>query len=135
MAAALPLRGRVKQPLQQVVAALLSLRLGVVAVCLSVVAHGGENTMQILYDETERAAFEAIEGQPDRVVGIVAGSILENRVADLIKAVLRPDVKVWNEVFTGVGPAAPYSVKLKLAYLSKLIDKETFDDLNYIRKI
>jgi DNA-binding MltR family transcriptional regulator len=79
--------------------------------------------------------LKEIETGPDRVAGIVAGSLLEDQLLRVLKDHMIQDDKVLGEMFQGVGPLATHSSRVKLAYLLQIIDEVVMKDLIIIKDI
>jgi hypothetical protein len=85
--------------------------------------------------ERDRATTDAIDQLDDRGAAILAGALLEDRLTIAIKARLISDPKVMRALFTGMGPLATFSAKIKLAYLMSIIPKPISKCADTVRKI
>jgi hypothetical protein len=65
----------------------------------------------------------------------MAGALLEDRLMHAIQAQFLQDKAAFNALFGGMGPLATFSAKIELAYLMKLIAKESRTWLNTVRRI
>lgn len=80
--------------------------------------------------------FEQIEYDSDRAAGIVAASIVEQRLEEALKSQLREDQpRVLQELFHPSGPLGPFSTKISLAYLLGLLSDDAFKDLVCLKGI
>jgi hypothetical protein len=84
--------------------------------------------------------FEQIEFDSDRAAGIVAGSIAETRLEQALQSRLRPaDTSklqdVVQQLFRPSGALGPFSTKIDLAYLMRLLSDEAYKDLTNIKNI
>jgi len=74
--------------------------------------------------------------ESDRGACLLSVSFLENQLELLLKKYLVNSNKTTiNKVFENYGPLATFSSKIDMGFLLGLISKESFDDLNNIRKI
>ena len=89
--------------------------------------------MYELEDKDEVAAF--YEPGSDRAVAVVCTAIVENRLTALLKAAMRDDAKVHEELFRPSGPVGSLSAKIKLAYLLGLMQEDLYRDLLLVTKI
>ena len=53
-----------------------------------------------MVSEEESAIIDALDKESDRAVAIIGASILEDRIEDAIKAKLRSDLRVEDEMFS-----------------------------------
>ena len=62
-----------------------------------------------------------------RIVGaaIIAGSLLEDFIAETIKIHLVHEDKAIEKLFTGFGPLATFSAKIEMAYLMGILSKQS----------
>lgn len=83
------------------------------------------------------AAFAELDGQSDRAVILVAGSLLDHALAEAIMSRLRkPQTDAeWKPLFDDGGPASTFSQKITLAYFLRIIGPVTRRDIDLIRKI
>jgi DNA-binding MltR family transcriptional regulator len=86
-----------------------------------------------LEDPDEIAAF--YEQGSDRAVAVVCTAIVENRLTFLLKAAMRQDSAVHNELFRSSGPIGSLGSKIRLAYMLRLIHEDVYRDLLLITKI
>lgn len=86
-----------------------------------------------LFNEEEEAAFYSQDS--DRAMAIMYGTMLENRLTDLIFLYLRPDKKVRNELFHPSGALGNFGVKIRLAYMMGILLPIPYSDLLIINKI
>ena len=78
---------------------------------------------------------EFYDDSPHRGLGIPLPTILENRLTEILKIAMRRDAAIEKELFRVGGPLGDFGVKIQLAYMLGLIAKETFRDLDLLRKI
>lgn len=84
--------------------------------------------------------FEQIEFDSDRAAGIVAGSIVETRLEQAIQSRLRQAdtsklQEIVQQLFRASGALGPFSTKIDLAYLMRLLSDEAYKDLTNIKNI
>lgn len=84
--------------------------------------------------------FEQIEFDSDRAAGIVAGSIAETRLEQALQSRLRAaDTSklqdIVRELFRASGALGPFSTKIDLAYLMRLLSDEAYKDLTNVKNI
>jgi DNA-binding MltR family transcriptional regulator len=84
---------------------------------------------------TISAAFEEMQGSSDRAAGIVASAIVEDHLTTALKSRFHHDEPMIRELFKGTGPLAPFSTKIKLAFLLGLLSARACKDLQTIRRI
>lgn len=85
-------------------------------------------------------AIDEIKNGPDRVVGVVAGAIIESYLTSaLVQEYRTYDTpyasKTRKEIFSPDGPMGAFGAKNGLAYLSGLITEEAHRDLRTLIKI
>jgi DNA-binding MltR family transcriptional regulator len=88
---------------------------------------------EVLEDKDEIAAF--YEQGSDRAVAVVCTAIVENRLTALLKAAMKPDDKVHEDLFRPSGPIGSLATKIKLAYMLGLIHPDVYEDLLLVTKI
>ena len=77
-----------------------------------------------------------IEAQDDRGAAIYGGSILEERLADEIQRTWAPMQKtMFERIFAGSGPLAPFAARIDIAYAMHLISNSTRQDAHTIRRV
>jgi DNA-binding MltR family transcriptional regulator len=81
------------------------------------------------------AAIKEIETSTDRAAAIVAAAFVEDHLTTALRRRFHQDEKILDELFRGTGPLAPYSTKIKLAYLMGMFSEQTASEIHYIRKI
>lgn len=84
--------------------------------------------------------FEQIEFDSDRAAGIVAGSIAETRLEQALQSRLRPAdtpklEDIIQQLFRPSGALGPFSTKIDLAYLMRLLSDEAYKDLTNVKNI
>lgn len=84
--------------------------------------------------------FEQIEFDSDRAAGIVAGSIAETRLEQAIQSRLRSSdtsklEEIVRQLFRPSGALGPFSTKIDLAYLMRLLSDDAYKDLTNIKNI
>ena len=80
--------------------------------------------------------IELNRGASDRAVGIIAASLVEIHLTDLIKSAFINDTEVQRLVFnSGNGPLGPFAAKIRIAYLMGMISEQCFKDLEIMRHI
>lgn len=83
----------------------------------------------------EPSAFEQLDKDSDRAVGLVAASIVEQRLEEMIKFWLADDDDIRGKLFKVSGPLGPLSVKIDLAYLMGIVSKAGHNDLVIMKGI
>jgi DNA-binding MltR family transcriptional regulator len=84
---------------------------------------------------------ELNQGASDRAVGIIAASLVEIHLTQLIKAAFIREVKLGDKetvqefIFRSTGPLGAFAAKTRLAYLMGMISPEAFKDLEIMREI
>jgi DNA-binding MltR family transcriptional regulator len=84
---------------------------------------------------TISAAFKEMQGNSDRAAGIVASAIVEDHLTTALKSRFHYDEPMIRELFKGIGPLAPFSTKIKLAFLIGLLSARACKDLQTVRRI
>ena len=85
--------------------------------------------------------LDELREQTDRGVAIIGGSYVENSLERFLKAVWRSESdgadekKALPEVFSPSGPLGPFSVKIKISFLSRLTGRTAFKNLDNIKEI
>lgn len=80
--------------------------------------------------------FEQVEYDSDRAAGIVAGSIVERRLEEAIRSIMRNDQPtVANELFRPSGPLGSFRAKIDLGYMIGLLSNEAYKDLSNLKNI
>ena len=78
--------------------------------------------------------YRSPESYPDRVVGIVLGAIIDDRLTDLVKS--RIHQRKWkDDPFRDGGVLGSFGARSELAYMLGAISIETLEDLSRIVKI
>ena len=91
--------------------------------------------MPDLKDQDELDAYYVADPVHPRAAGIMWPIIVERRIDNLFKIALRPDQKIYNELFRPSGALGNYGLKVQLAYLLGWIGEDIFKDLLPISKI
>jgi DNA-binding MltR family transcriptional regulator len=88
------------------------------------------------------SVFGELEGGPDRSVVIIASTIVESYLTDLLKSDLRGDIsdvrytkQVLSESFNPEGKLGAFGTKISLAFLLGYLTKDAHADLKNISKI
>src|SRR5450759_1487344 len=89
--------------------------------------------MQSLENEAEELAF--YQHDSNRAVAVVWAAIVENRLTDVLRAYMRPDERVANELFSPNGALGTFGHKIQLGYMLHLYAKDLKDDLVLLTKI
>lgn len=83
-----------------------------------------------------RPFFGAFRSESDRACAVLARSLLENQLRDLLSATLSEATpKADRELFEGTGPLATFSARIRIAERLGLITKDESHDLNLVRKV
>lgn len=78
---------------------------------------------------------EFFDDSPDRGIAISLPAIIDNRLTSILKAGMRDDEKLLNELFQPSGALGNFKTKINLAYMLGLVDKEFYQDLLAVNKI
>jgi hypothetical protein len=89
--------------------------------------------MDFLENESEELAF--YDHDSNRAVGVVWPAIVENRLTDALKAYLRPDDRVFGDLFRPDGALGTFGSKIRLGYMLGLYEEDLKDDLVQLTKI
>jgi hypothetical protein len=89
--------------------------------------------MQSLKEPAEETAF--YNHDSNRAVAVIWPAIVENRLTDAIRASLRPDKKVADEIFSPSGALGTFGQKIRLGYMLGLFGTDLRDDLTQHSKI
>lgn len=80
--------------------------------------------------------FENLKNESDRGVVLITATLLENFLIKLFEKYLILNKKLRTDILeNSLAPLNTFSNKIKMAYSLGLIDKEHYDNLEYIRKI
>jgi len=78
---------------------------------------------------------EFYDDSPHRGPGIALPTILENRTTEMLKLAMRRDTAIAKDLFRASGALGSFGIKIQLAYMLGLITKDTYRDLDILRKI
>jgi DNA-binding MltR family transcriptional regulator len=84
-------------------------------------------------NEDDRKEFYS--ESPDRGMAISLGAIVEDRLTVILKKIMRPEIKLANEIFQPTGPLGNFRTKISLVYLLGLVDKPFYEDLSTVNRI
>ncbi|MBA9078667.1 MltR family transcriptional regulator [Rufibacter quisquiliarum] len=76
-----------------------------------------------------------LDKETDRGCALLGVSYLDEELKELIQSYLVQNNTIQKKIFDNNGGLATLSSKIDIAFLLGLISKETYNDLNYIRKI
>jgi hypothetical protein len=80
--------------------------------------------------------FEQIEYDSDRAAGIVAGSIAERRLEEALRSRMRRNqTAISQNLFRPSGALGPFSTKIDLAYLLRLLSHDAWKDLTNLKNV
>jgi len=80
--------------------------------------------------------FEQVEYDSDRAAGIVAGSIIERRLEQALKSIMKKQNKAASDfLFRPSGPLGSFKTKIDLAYLLGLLSDDAYKDLTNLKNI
>jgi DNA-binding MltR family transcriptional regulator len=91
--------------------------------------------MPALEDQTEIDAYYLSDRTQPRAAGVMWAALIERRLDRLFETALRPDKKVYNELFLPSGPLGNYAVKARLAYMLGWIGEDAYGDVITISRI
>jgi DNA-binding MltR family transcriptional regulator len=85
----------------------------------------------------QEAAIKEIQGcaQFPRIVAVVGGSLLEQRLTNVLEARLRSSKKVIERMFKPTGPMGPFANKIHLAYLLHMYPSIVYEHILAISEI
>ena len=83
----------------------------------------------------ESKAIQNLSTSDDRTVAIIAATIVEARLREVIERALVRDEAVEKEMFRTTGPLGMFAPKINLALLLGLISKQAWKDLNTMKNI
>jgi hypothetical protein len=91
----------------------------------------------IYKDDDQGEFFTELKTLPDRVVGLLAAAILDDRLEAAIKANLHDSAnkKLFPTLFNYSGAAASFGNRINLGFAIGLYVEDTMNDLHIIRKI
>jgi DNA-binding MltR family transcriptional regulator len=73
--------------------------------------------------------------QTDRGCALVAAAWVDDALAAYVRAVLRPEQQLADQLFQSEGPLGTFSSHIKIAYMLGLIEQYEYKDLEIIRSI
>src|SRR5262249_15079476 len=79
--------------------------------------------------------IEEIDKQRDRGAAILAASVLEDHLTQIIKTRLERNPKIESRMFKGYGPLASFAAKIDLGFLLGLYSPHVHKQFGYIREI
>jgi DNA-binding MltR family transcriptional regulator len=99
--------------------------------------------MWLTFSTRTREALAELDSASDRVIGIVAGAIIDASLTDVLKKELHPNSSdhvsdVQANFFQPDGPLGSFAAKISLAYLLGYFTQEAYADLQtfkYIRNL
>lgn len=87
-------------------------------------------------DDNFKSVIDSLRSESDRAAVIIAGSLLDDELAALIRKVMRPlSAEDRQRLFSFDGPAGTFSSRILLAYALRLIDANDRKLLNIIREM
>jgi hypothetical protein len=91
----------------------------------------------IYKDDDEGKFFTELKTLPDRVVGLLAATVLDNRLESAIKANLHDSAnkKLFRMLFGYSGVVASFGNRINLGFAIGLYTEGTMNDLHIIRRI
>jgi DNA-binding MltR family transcriptional regulator len=89
--------------------------------------------MPVFDDEQDEIAF--LERNPERGIAIVLPKVIENHLTSILKAAMRPNTAISNDLFSPRGAFGNFGTKIRLSYMLELIDDALYKDLIIINKI
>jgi hypothetical protein len=88
---------------------------------------------QTMINENENVYLE-LEEETDRAAAILCAAFLDYELEKLLRRFFL-DAKQSEELFNPMQPLSSFSARIKISYVLGLIDKDTYDDLNLVRRI
>src|SRR5215510_11720035 len=90
----------------------------------------------VFHDDGERDAVMELPYLSDRAAAIVAATLLDNHVTNVLKEELKHgDDKVLGELLRGRGPIGAFANRIRVIYALGLITKQGYEDLRAINRI
>jgi hypothetical protein len=77
--------------------------------------------MPVFDDEQDEIAF--LERNPERGIAIVLPTVIENHLTSILKAAMRPNTAISNDLFSPRGAFGNFGTKIRLSYMLELIRK------------
>ena len=94
-----------------------------------------DNLLEKYLRETNFPDAEDVDSLPDRAVGIVRASIIDDRLTVAIRSHLRPDSTLAEEMLGERGRIGEFGTKIDIGYLLGLYDKRDRKALHAVREI
>lgn len=99
--------------------------------------------MWVAFKPSTREALTELQNGSDRVIGVVAGAIIDSSLTDALKDELKPDSsertqEIQSNVFQPDGILGNFGAKISIAYLLGYFTPEAYKDLmnfKYIRNL
>lgn len=79
--------------------------------------------------------IDAIGREADRGCVLVAASVLDEGLEQLLRAEMPDDAKLLGDLFRNSGPLATFWARSRVAFALGYISKDTFEDLEIIREV
>jgi hypothetical protein len=76
-----------------------------------------------------------LKDETDRGVALIVAAWIDDALTDFVIGHLLRDEDAIEAMFGGIGPLGTFSSKIKLAYLTRMIGKSIYDNLETIRGI
>jgi hypothetical protein len=88
-------------------------------------------------NEDEEEFIRQLATYPDRVVGLLAPVLVENRIANAIRAHWQDDVKkeVLSDLFRDGGALGSFGIKVKIGFAIRLYGEDALHDLKILNTI
>lgn len=80
-------------------------------------------------------ALREIEGISDRACAIVTSALVEDHLTNVLRASFHQDEVILREMFSGIGPLASFSSKIKMGFMIGIFSKSAYRNLQVLRKI
>jgi DNA-binding MltR family transcriptional regulator len=92
-----------------------------------------EKSLDEKLTEPERAAF--YDHSSERAMAIVLGQIVENRLTDYMRLLMRREKALADELFNPSGPLGPFGTKIRVAYMMRILSEQSYRDLIIVNRI
>lgn len=85
--------------------------------------------------EADSEAIKRLNHDSDRAVAIVAASLVESRLQQMLVSHMVQDHKCLNSLFNSSGPLGSFSAKIRLAFVMGLTSTQFTQELENMKKI
>ena len=91
----------------------------------------------MLWSLKSRQEIEEVEtlGSNDATIAIMAATVIDDRLALVIRSRLRNDQKIARDLFGIGGPIGDFGTKIKLGYMLGIYSKLGYEELDTVRRV